>query len=79
MARWPKVLHAHDLPPLQGLPAGGPVRLRRLVARLLVLVALAALAAWLGHLVLAPAGHDAAARLVETVVGWLRAAWSSGG
>jgi hypothetical protein len=79
MARWPRVLHAHDLPPLQGLPAGGPRHLRRLVTRLLVLVALAALAAWLGHLALAPAGHDAASRLAETVAGWLRAAWSAGG
>jgi hypothetical protein len=79
MARWPKVLHAHDLPPLEGLPADGSGHLRRLVARLLGLAALAALAAWLGHLALAPAGHDAAARLAGTVAGWLRAAWSSGG
>ena len=76
MARSQRLSHGHPLHAPLEVTAARPGALRRVAARLVALAALAALAAWLGHLAVAPTGHDAAARAAETLLGWLRAAWT---
>jgi hypothetical protein len=78
MGRWTRALPAHDLLAPNGATGPGLRRPFRLLGAALVLLSVAALAAWLAHAVLDPVDAGWPARLIETVAGWLRAAWTAG-